>query len=672
VKLADLRRILARALPELLALVRQEQQAAFLQGMSRLLAEDDDTEIDDRIIALLAGDDEAIAQVRVLLGELEWSVRPPLLADGAAPVHGARYVNTCFTSTPGGPARPATLCLGAGREYQLRVDIGPWSAESIVRNRVPFPVEELKPTRAGYWLWAAVDSGDFIVDSEERSVFLPTEGRAWTCACSPGRLHTCRTEDRSKYLMFTVVAPSHIGRADLRLTVTHRGSLVQGQRVTVDVRPGETTGFGTHAQIIYSLGGVLDQVDALPARGVNVLSDQALDGSHVLTIGGLGPRRISVRLNEGQMESAANAARRALRDVQESRSRTAGWWTGQDRRPRSQRLAADLARLAPLGRQLWNLLFADQPRTRTELGQRLSEPTTIQVGRAGRSGLVFPWALVYDFPLEDGNPRDHHACRVVDEMPSPAPARCPYAAQHRRNTLCPYGFWGMRHVVEQPPSLEGNRRLPTQIGGARPPVMVVGSGPELNEDLTEEHLRRLTAIHPAIHVRRCTGRESFLQALAQPDLPLIYLYCHGRRQVVPGAVQPMPYLQLGDDERLTPSDLTTWQEWEWSDDHWADTSPLVFINSCHSAEITPSSLAQFVDAFCGLYAGGVIGVETVVAQSLAGRVGEEFWSSLAAGRTVGESLTGVKLKLLGEGDLFGLAYTAYCSTDLRLGAVRSA
>jgi hypothetical protein len=659
--------VLEKALPELLALVPEEEQPAFLQRLSRLLAGADDVDADDRLLNLFAGEEEAAAQARLLLGELERLVRPPVLAGREAPVHGARYVNTCFTGTPGGPALPATVSLGAATMYHLRVDVGPWSEQSIVDNPMRFPDEELGPTRVGYWLSAAVTSEDFAVDSREWPIFLPAEGRAWTCACNPGTRHTCQVRERSPFLVFPVTTPAEPGRADLRLTVTHRGSLVQSQVVTTDVRPREGTGLGTHARIAYSLGGLLDQVNLLPSRGVNVTTGQVMDGTHELTIGGLGPERISLRLHEGQMESASNAARRALRDLQVGPGRLAGPRTGHGRRGLAERLSADLSRVAPFGRRLWNLLFADQPRRRAELRRSLREPTTIQVGRAGGTGMVFPWALVYDIGLEEGNPRAHHPCRIVDAMPSPAPPRCPYETEHRLNTLCPYGFWGMRHLVEQPPSLEGSRSMPTRIGGARPSVMAVGVGSRLDTGLAELHLRRLAALRPLIEARSCTGRASFFRALAQPDLPLVYLYCHGRREVVPGAVQPVPYLELGDRERLFPSDLTALHDFEWPEDHWADTSPLVFINSCHSAEITPSSLAQFVDAFCGIYAGGVIGVETVVEQSLAGRVAETFWSSFGAGFTVGESLKRVKLDLLGDGDLFGLAYTAYCSTDLRLG-----
>ncbi|MBU2668180.1 hypothetical protein KOI35_32180 [Actinoplanes bogorensis] len=650
--LGVLRKVLAKALPEFLALVPKETQPLFLRRLSRLLVEADDVDVDERLPGLFDHDDEAVAQARLVLDDLVRTVRPPVLADRQAPVHGARYVNTCFTREAGSPALPATLCPGAGGAYFLRVDVGPWSDDSIVENPRPFPVEELGPTRVGYWLMVAATSQDYALDSTERPIFLPAEGRAWTCDCDPGTFrHRCRADDRSPYLVIPVVAPAEAGRADLRLTVTYRGSLVQSQAITTDVRPREVPGFGAHARIDYSLGGLLNRLTTLPGRGVNVVGDQAMDGSHVLTIGGLGPERFSIRLTEGQVDAASRVAWLALRRVKENPG---------------DGLGADLARLAVEGYRLWNLLFGGRfPKRRDDIQRLLREPATIQVGRTSGSAMAFPWALVYDIKLLSDE-KDHRPCKIVESMPSPAPPRCPYEAEHRYNVLCPYGFWGMRHLVEQPPSLESDRSLPTRIWGARPSPMVVGVGSRMDDELLALHLARLQALHPAIGARSYAGLAGLMDALAQPDLPLVYLYCHGRRQALPGALEPLPYLEF-EGKKLTPSDLTVLHDDVWPKDHWADTSPLVFINSCSSVEITPNSLAHFVDAFCGIYAGGVIGVETVVEQELAGRVAETFWSSFGAGRTVGESLRAVRLQLLGEGDLFGLAYTAYCSTDLRLG-----
>jgi hypothetical protein len=674
VKVIVLRRVLSEALPELLALVPEEERPGFVQRLGQLLRQRDDTEVESWLPGLFGGDDDAIAQAALLLQDFDAHDQAPVLLDDARPVREARYVNTCFTGVPGGRPLPPTTCLAAGHQYQLRIDIGSWSADSIVENPVRFPIEHLPATRVGYWLFAAVTSEDFVVESRERPFFLPARGPGWTCRCQPGTRHTCRAEERSPYLLIDVETPAACGRAGLRLAVTHGGGLVQSQSITADVRETERSGAGTHARIDFTLAGLLDRVGTLPRRDMNVTTEQGGDGSHLLTIGGLSSERVSFRLTEGQMDAAAGAARRALRDLQEETVR----WRRWPARGGEQQLAAELARLAPVGRRLWDLLLADRPEQRAALKRHMRSPVSIQVARTGRIGFVFPWALVYDIGLEDGNPDDHHTCRVVDELsasPSQerayqdAPRECPYEKEHRINTLCPYGFWGIRHAIEQPPSVEGTRSIPLQVRGARPPVMVVGLGSSLDQRLTDRHLTRLAELRPSIVAEEHDNRAALVGALAQPDLPLIYFYCHGRRLRLPGTVELVPYLELGRGERITPTDLTSLHDQAWPAGHWTDTAPLVFINSCNSVEITPGSLTQFVDAFSGIYAAGVIGVETAVKQSLAGTVAERFWASFGAGRTVGESLTSVKLSLLAEGSLLGLAYTAYCSADLRLATI---
>ena len=110
-----------------------------------------------------------------------------------------------------------------------------------------------------------------------------------------------------------------------------------------------------------------------------------------------------------------------------------------------------------------------------------------------------------------------------------------------------------------------------------------------------------------------------------------------------------------------------WQDNMWPVDHWRWTSPLVFINGCHTAELTPDALVNFVDRFIEANAGGVIGTEVTVSQSLASEAALLFFSYLLEnGGTVGQAIRGVRFDFLAKGNLMGLAYTPYCSAKLHL------
>jgi hypothetical protein len=73
-----------------------------------------------------------------------------------------------------------------------------------------------------------------------------------------------------------------------------------------------------------------------------------------------------------------------------------------------------------------------------------------------------------------------------------------------------------------------------------------------------------------------------------------------------------------------------------------------------------------VDAFVGVYAAGVIGTEVLLHQQLANEAGLEFLKRLVAYQSVGRAMTEMRMHPLRKGNLFGLAYTAYCSSELVL------
>jgi hypothetical protein len=92
----------------------------------------------------------------------------------------------------------------------------------------------------------------------------------------------------------------------------------------------------------------------------------------------------------------------------------------------------------------------------------------------------------------------------------------------------------------------------------------------------------------------------------------------------------------------------------------------VFINGCHTAELTPDALVSFVDIFSGLRAAGVIGTEVTLHQQIANEAAKHFLGSFLVGKPVGEALRIMRAQFLKKGNLMGLAYTPYCSASLKL------
>lgn len=77
-------------------------------------------------------------------------------------------------------------------------------------------------------------------------------------------------------------------------------------------------------------------------------------------------------------------------------------------------------------------------------------------------------------------------------------------------------------------------------------------------------------------------------------------------------------------------------------------------------------MATFVSNFVGAGASGVIGSETLLEQNSASTAMELFLKEFSSGSTVGEAIRKMRWSLLNQGTLLGLAYTPYCSADLRM------
>jgi hypothetical protein len=102
---------------------------------------------------------------------------------------------------------------------------------------------------------------------------------------------------------------------------------------------------------------------------------------------------------------------------------------------------------------------------------------------------------------------------------------------------------------------------------------------------------------------------------------------------------------------------------------WQKHRPLVFINGCHTCQLSPGQFFSCVTAFTYLGAGGVIGTEVSVLLSAAVEVAELFFTHVTQANpelSVGESLRQVRAELAAKGNLLGLAYTSYCLASLRL------
>jgi hypothetical protein len=285
---------------------------------------------------------------------------------------------------------------------------------------------------------------------------------------------------------------------------------------------------------------------------------------------------------------------------------------------------------------------------------------------------VLPWSYIYEIPLfSDVTPE---LCPMVAKWDGTkplfegVPRQCP-CGPHKRDVLCPFGFWGYRYTIEQ---LSSADKPVTRIPATANCDVVIGET-QFDVDLKSlaghvERLRATLAGMPlAAQLREGKDKVS-LQTLLGADLPFVYFYCHGQRQNV---ADPNTYLGVGKRETITTGDFISWTG-EWYDNLkrqiWDSVRPLVFINACHSVAIEPETLVSYIDAFVGRgCASGVIGTEVKVEQNMAMNVAESFVAAwMSGGSTVEEALRAIRFDYLKQGNLFGLVYTPYCWSELKI------
>jgi hypothetical protein len=330
-----------------------------------------------------------------------------------------------------------------------------------------------------------------------------------------------------------------------------------------------------------------------------------------------------------------------------------------------------LTRLARAGWKAYTALFdrlqEESPAAATHEGL-----IAIALCRPERTNIA--WAAIYDYHL-DGD--DHELCKVfrnerVLERAAACRVRvdCPLRDPQRASrTVCPFGFWGIRHRIEQPLShigrdetlsdeapydeLQRAARLRQTIGGVGDGLsLVIASSPRLKR-YAQSHFDEIAAL--SSRVRSESDRDVVLRLLADPGNHIYYFFCHG-------VGERMDFrLQIQGD--IGVADLNH-KRYMWNA---PAPAPLVFLNGCDTTAFRTDRINKMLERLRAMGASGVIGTEIAVHTSLAAEVGRRLLRALVAGKRIGDAFRDMRRALLCEQlNPLGLAYTPFASARLHL------
>jgi hypothetical protein len=594
------------------------------------------------------------------------------------PQRSDRYVNTSFYE-PGDPAGihrrlDRSERLTPGSSYSFGLAIGEYEATSIELQPAALPAELLE---SDIELDVVIFSEDFTLEpgGQQGVLFVPTIGPAHVRRQAAAGLHM---PDR---LMFRLTAPDSPGIAALRCSIYCRGLLVQSRLVQAlvgEAPPAFERGDAQQSTLDFNLSSTLARqtLGAVAPQRMSMMLNSMDDGSHSFRL--VAPDSApgaeaalftgTATLSPTKIADMITLTRERLREV--------AWgakaeWSGEAYRygpdvaadERARRFREDLKALARRGAQQYSAVIGELAGSRDDerrLHGLLRSPGMIQIASRISASDVVPAAMFYDSRLDTqaelticpafeaslagGRPLIDEPC-FRGECPS----------RDQLSVVCPSGFWGFRHEIGMPyPVRPRGPEMAVQIayhGKASLDVAFFKDFPQ-----GAAHIERLSAL--GLETTSASPRADVFALFTSSKPQLVYFYCHG---VDRGSV---PFIRVGAE---SGQDYIATDNFLNYDIDWSATRPLVIINGCHTAALSPERALDFVRAFVeDTVAAGVIGTEITVFEPLAQTFAETFLAGFVAGLPLGRAVRQARLTLLGQQNPLGLVYIPYAYAGLRL------
>jgi hypothetical protein len=234
-------------------------------------------------------------------------------------------------------------------------------------------------------------------------------------------------------------------------------------------------------------------------------------------------------------------------------------------------------------------------------------------------------------------------------------------------------FLGMRHVIEQLPMVNDLPYGDGSIPSDKPELHVsINFNSKIDVQMHADFVGRqqkfwtdAVAARTRMKVTGRTMRDELMAALgdAETDDQIFYFYGHA---VAAGLGTPggpdASHLVL-TDAKLSLGDLnldapTTVQ---------MRGNPLVFINACESAQMSPLFYDGFVPYFMAKGARGVIGTECKTPAIFAAEWAQRFFTRFLDGESLGDLFLALRREFLEKnGNPLGLLYAVHCDGDTQI------
>jgi hypothetical protein len=564
--------------------------------------------------------------------------------------------------------------LRPGGRYRLRVHIGHPGQESLMVGQPP-PLDPLLPDpegAQGHRLEVSVFSNDFSLASPPtRPLTLPLLGG-------------------SPPVHFDITAPQRQGEATLWAGIYHRNHLLQSFVLEAQVGPVGPVGpveFG--GPPIAAAGGKpalqvrLDlarterftNLEDLGPRRLALGVGKSDGGTHTLMLK-CDQTAQSLGLSEAVLGEQVEKFRRILKDASYDSK------TGLPRFPtvstgsangRTPEFESVIRQLADLGRDLQRAIWERAGQAlRKELNRVAGQSDeTLQIIRHDPN-FVFPWPILYDFktPLKVKGGKLAPVCLgfaegekiPADGSFSPV-KKCSHGPGDK--AYCLYGFWGMRHRVEQLLGSADRLRDAASTIMATPPPGHVCVAIDKNDDHTRRLLGELRKALGTSLVEAGPTHEILNMLWQAEERPAVLIVLgHLETRAIDGEPEEPRIILPGSERRwLLASEITDRHQ---DDGGWEQPRTLVFLMACGSGATDIGTLNDFVTALSSAGAAAVVGTECPVFTSLVARFAGEVTLDLWKGATLGQATNAFSRRLAISGNPLAFVFNCIGNADLTI------
>jgi hypothetical protein len=324
--------------------------------------------------------------------------------------------------------------------------------------------------------------------------------------------------------------------------------------------------------------------------------------------------------------------------------------------------------LAVIGHGLWGYLSAELERTpdfRRRLQEAMRPPGAVQLSTKDHPSQILPLQVLYDRNLDTAAPTYLKLCSATanwlddasDGDPLCLTGECPEDGSTKH--VCVAAFWGIRHGISINPAHRTGELRSTVESGAKPATTLATTTDQNVVPYWQTHEASLKQILD-VPSQTATTAPPIFNSLESDKSVLLYVLAH----VDCKPDHPRIWMSDGPDGAFDWSTLNAAQP------SLQEHQPVVFINACASAAMSPERLLSLIDEFFLYRASGAVGTEISVFVDFATFFADVVLNRYAGGETLSQSLRRGRIEGLRHMNPMGFAYLGFGLHDLRLIGIR--